>query len=249
MSNSPLRPASDYTWSNGAIIRGPKDQRRLALIFTGGSFGEGGMEILDALAARHIKGSFFFTGEFLSIPEYEPFIRRLIAEGHYLGPHSHAHLLYCPWEDRSKTLVTREQFMGDLDQNLRDLERFGVDRRTVRWWIPPYEWYNEQIAAWSLEMNMQVFNFTPGTLSHTDYTVESEKNYRTSDQIMRSLLEYPPKDPDGFNGFLLLTHVGAGDGRRDNFFKRLPALLDELRAMQYEFARVDELLSAAPPRQ
>ena len=89
----PQRPASDYTWSHGAIIRGPQDSKRIALIFTGGHFGEGAQGILDALAARNIKGSFFFTGDYLRIADHSEGIRRIIEEGHYLGPHGDAHWL------------------------------------------------------------------------------------------------------------------------------------------------------------
>jgi endoglucanase len=38
----------------------------------------------------------------------------MIAEGHYVGPHSDGHLLYIPWENRDTLLVTKEQFNDDL---------------------------------------------------------------------------------------------------------------------------------------
>lgn len=241
------RPASDFDWSNGAIVRGPRDEKKIALIFTGGDFAEGTEYLLDVLKDKGFKGSFFFTGGFLENPENERAIRRLVAEGHYLGPHSHEHLLYCDWTDRKKTLVTREQFREDLEKNLAGLERFGVRREEVTWWIPPYEWYNEEIAKWSLEMGLRLFNFSPGTLSHTDYTEAGAKNYRSSDQIFQSILDRVFSDGDGLNGYLLLTHVGAGAKRTDKFFLRMPMLLEELEcAMKYEFVRVDELLAGAP---
>lgn len=249
MPSASPRPASDYQWSHGAVIRGPRDEKKLALIFTGGGFGEGGHQILDVLGRNQIKGSFFFTGDFLANPEFDSIVRRVVAEGHYLGPHSHRHLLYCPWDDRAKTLVTREEFQEDLEENLRAIEGFGVPRERVTWWIPPYEWYNDDITSWSLAMNLRLFNFTPGTLSHTDYTEDGARNYRSNDQIFQSVLEYALTQPDSLNGFLLLTHVGAGPKRTEKFFTRLPELLDELYAMKYELVRVDELLAGAPLRE
>lgn len=72
--------------------------------------------------------------------------------------------------------------------------------------------------------------FTPGTFSDTDYMEEAAPNYRFPDIIYRSILEFEEMEPDGLNGFLLLSYVGAGSGRPDKFFRRLPALIAELKA-------------------
>lgn len=241
-----MSDASVYTWDHGAIVRGPRGEPAISLIFTGGDFGEGTEEVLDALREHGVPGSFFFTGDYLRNEAHHPSIARLLREGHYLGPHSDGHPLYCPWEDRRKTLVTREEFRADLERNLADLEAFGVNRAGIRWWIPPYEWYNEDIVRWSLEMGLQPFNFTPGTLSNADYTTEDARNYRSSETIHRSILDHETQQEDGLNGFLLLTHVGAGPGRRDKFFHRLGTLIGELTGRGYAFERVDELLRDAP---
>lgn len=237
-----------YEWAHGGVIRSLRDRRRLALVFTGGDSGEGTGEVLQTLAEEGIKGSFFFTGGFLRARSNAAAIKRLIADGHYLGPHSDQHLLYCPWHDREITLVTREDFRDDLRRNIDLIAKLGVRRQQVTWWIPPYEWYNDQIARWSLEMGLRLFNFTPGTLSHTDYTEDDAKNYRGGDTIMQSILDYESREPDGLNGFLLLTHVGAGPRRADKFFRRLPELIGHLKSRGYEFSRVDELLRGAPFR-
>ncbi len=244
MSNS-----GDYTWDHGAIIRAPRNEKKIALIFTGGDFGEGTETVLDALKDHAAPGSFFFTGDYLRNEAHQKSIARLLREGHYMGPHSDGHPLYCPWDDRSKTLVTREEFHRDLEKNLADLEAAGVRRTSIRWWIPPYEWYNEDIVRWSLEMDIQLFNFTPGTLSNADYTTDDAPNYRSSETIYRSILDYESQHDDGLNGFLLLTHVGSGPGRRDKFHHRLHSLVAELAGRGYTFERVDQLLRNAPLEQ
>jgi len=248
MSPHTTRSASDYDWVRGAVVRGPRDKKQIALVFTGGDFGEGTTTILDTLRQRHIRGAFFFTGDYLRKPEHRAGIQRLLAEGHYLGPHSDKHLLYCPWDDRGKTLVTRSEFEADLKKNVDDLVALGARRDEITWWIPPYEWYNEDITDWSLAMGMRLFNFTPGTLSHADYTEDDAENYRDCDTIYRSILDYESSHDDGLNGFLLLTHVGASPKRTDKFFTRLPALLDELKGRGYTFMRLDQLLDRAPKR-
>ncbi|HPD31996.1 MAG TPA: polysaccharide deacetylase family protein [Phycisphaerae bacterium] len=237
---SPVR--SGFAYDRGGIIRGPRDCKQIALIFTGGKYGEGTAAILDALSARDIKGSFFVTGDFIRVPEHQAHLRRVVAEGHYLGPHSDAHPLYCSWEDRDQTLVTESDFRADLEKNLADLSRHGRTREQMRYFIPPYEWYNEQIVTWARDMGLVLFDFTPGTRSNADYMADSDPRFVSSPRIVESILEYESSKPDGLNGFLLLLHLGAGPDRTDKMHAHLGPLLDELARRGYRFVRVDEML-------
>ena len=227
---------------DGGIVRGPTAGRRIALEFTGHEFAEGGAVTLDALAARGARASFFLTGDFLRTPAFAPLVRRIVAEGHYLGPHSDKHLLYCDWEARDKTLVTKDAFTRDVEENLRAIEAFGVPRAAVRYWVPAYEWYNAEVARWSAELGLTLVNFTPGTRSNADYTGEADRRFVPSQRIIDSILAREREDTDGLNGFLLLLHIGAGPGRADKMHDRLGELLDALLARGYRFVRVDELL-------
>ncbi|WP_432799986.1 polysaccharide deacetylase family protein [Poriferisphaera sp. WC338] len=232
----------DLSWDQGAIVRGPRHKKQISLVFTGGHFAEGFEHILGVLADEDIRGSFFFTGDFLNIKAYEPMVKRAIVEGHYVGPHSYAHLLYCPWEDRNQTLIDQAAFNNDLDKNIDQLVVMGMPRDTIKYWIPPYEYYNQQIADWSDAYGLQLINITHGTLSHTDYTGENDKNFRSSDTIYNSIMTYADTKENGLNGFMLLVHVGAGDGRSDKFFPRLKSLINDLRARGYTFISLAELL-------
>jgi peptidoglycan/xylan/chitin deacetylase (PgdA/CDA1 family) len=229
--------------SEGAIVRGPVDGRRLALVFTGHGFAEGGVPILDALAARGVSASFFLTGGFLRNEAFAPLVRRMVHEGHYVGAHSDAHLLYCPWEGPKVTLVTRQQFEADLLRNYERLARFGVTREAAPLFLPPYEWYNEEIAAWTRALGFRLICHTRGTRSTADYTEEGTPQFVPSREIFDSILRREDADPHGLNGFILLLHVGAGPGRTDKFHPRVGELIDELRRRGYEFVRVDRLLS------
>jgi len=227
---------------DGGIVRGLVDRKLIALEFTGHEFAEGGTSILDELARHHARASFFLTGDFLRRAEFAAIVGRIVADGHYLGPHSDKHLQYCGWEAGKKTLVTRDALRRDLDANVREIERFGVPRKAIRYWVPAYEWYNGDIAAWSAEMGLQLVNLTPGTKSSADYTGEADKNFVRSQDILDSILARERTDQDGLNGFLLLMHIGAGPGRADKMHDRLGALVDALVARGYRFVRVDELL-------
>ncbi len=227
----------------GVPVRGRRNRRELALVFTGGDFGEGCREILDTLDRFSARASFFLTGDFLRNPEYDASVRRMGGSRHCLGPHSDRHLLYCAWEESRPTLVDRRTFLDDLDANVAELERFGVRRRTIRWWIPPYEWYNPTVAAWAGEAGFPLFNFTPGTLSQADYTEENAANYRDSETIRQSIHDRASADTAGLNGFFLLMHLGAGPGRPDKFWRQLPGLLAFLRREGYALRTVPELLA------
>jgi peptidoglycan/xylan/chitin deacetylase (PgdA/CDA1 family) len=235
---------SDVELREGGIVRGPTSVRRLAIVFTGHGYAEGGEVILNELGKHKGKGSFFLTGDFLTNTSFKPLIQRIVREGHYLGPHSDKHVLYCPWEGPKKTLVTYTDFQADLDSNLRKIERFGVKRAQIRFFLPPYEHYNHEIVEWASEMGLTLVNFTPGTRSNADYTGEAEKNFVSSKVIFDSIVAKEQKDPHGLNGFLLLVHIGSGPGRTDKFPARFGELLDYLSGKGYQFVRVDELLES-----
>jgi peptidoglycan/xylan/chitin deacetylase (PgdA/CDA1 family) len=231
------------TLHRGAIVRGPRDEKRLALIFTADLYGEGATTILNALKDRKIHASFFLTGRFLREPGFAPVVARLRTEGHLIGPHSDEHLLYATSDRPPRLLVARDRFEADLGANLRRLESFGVAPDSVRYFLPPYEHYTEEIAAWTKQGGRTLINMTPGTRSNTDYMTDADPRFVTAAEIVNSILSAERKDPDGLNGYLLLMHLGAGPGRtRDHLHDELGRLLDELSRRGYRFARVDELL-------
>lgn len=231
--------------AEGGVIRGDVETKRLALIFTGDKFGESATPILDELAKRRIKGSFFLTSAFVEQDSLRPAIKRMVDEGHYIGPHSDAHPLYAPWDDRRKSLVTAEFFTGDLQKNIDGLRGVGaLPQGTPVLFVPPYEWYNAEQVAWSDAMGVGLINFTPGSGSNRDYAREGDRVFVPSQRILDDVLAYELDDPHGLNGFLLLLHLGSG--RRDPFHPRLGPLCDKLTQRGYRFARVDELLLAPP---
>jgi peptidoglycan/xylan/chitin deacetylase (PgdA/CDA1 family) len=226
----------------GGIVRGPTSSQRLAVVFTGHGYAEGGETILKELENHKARASFFFTGDFLTNLSFKPLVQRVVRGGHYLGPHSDKHVLYCPWEGAKKTLVTHAEFKSDLESNLLKIERFGVPRAQVRYFLPPYEYYNQEIADWAKAMGLTLVNFTPGTRSNADYTGEADKNFVSTKAIFESIVLKEQQDPHGLNGFILLLHIGSGPGRVDKFAARFGELLDYLGSKGYQFVRVDEMI-------
>jgi peptidoglycan/xylan/chitin deacetylase (PgdA/CDA1 family) len=235
---------STITRDRGAVVRGPRNRKVMAVQFTGGQYADGGTTILDELKKRGIRATFYLTGDFLRTPEYAPLIRRIRDEGHYLGPHGDKHLLYASWEQPPKLLVSREEFDNDLTANIAELEKFGISASQARYFNPPYQHFTPEIAEWTKARGMVLVNYTSGTLSHADYMLDDDPRYRTSEEMVQSVLDHERRDPDGLNGFILHMHIGAGPGRtRDHLYNHLGGLLDELARRGYSFVRVDELLS------
>lgn len=239
-----IQPDKHITWYKGAIIRGDSTQKKIALVFTADEFAEGGNFILSSLRKEKIKGSFFFTGRFYRNPEMKSLIRRLKKAGHYLGAHSDEHLLYCDWSKRDSLLVTKAQFADDLEKNYAEIKKLGIAKKAARLFIPPYEWYNDTIAAWTKEMGLQLINFTPGTRTPADYTWPGMAGYRGSEEIYQSVIDREALSPSGLNGFILLVHTGTDPRRTDKFYHYLPRLVSELKAKGYQFQKVDELTGA-----
>ena len=246
-AGSPIVYSINQAWletrSHGAVIRGDSSQKSIALVFTGHEFAEGRDLVANTLKKEKIQASFFFTGDYYRNPAFKKNIQQLKKDGHYLGAHSDKHLLYCDWDKRDSLLVTKDRFITDLADNYASMEAQGIDDEKAKFFLPPYEWYNDSIAAWTKEMGLQLINFTPGTRSTADYTWPGLKNYQSSENIYQSIVNYEKTSPSGLNGFILLIHQGTDPRRTDKFYKRLPALIKYLKSKGYDFQRVDELLS------
>jgi peptidoglycan/xylan/chitin deacetylase (PgdA/CDA1 family) len=162
--------------------------------------------------------------------------------GHYLGAHSDRHLLYCDWEKRDSLLVSRDQFIRDLEENYRAMFNYGIEKPDAPYFLPPYEWYNDSIAAWTRTMGLQLVNYTPGTLSHADYTAPGAQEYRNSREIYSSIIDFEQDSPHGLNGFILLLHIGTVDERGDKFYFYLESLVLALKLKGYGFVTIETLL-------
>ncbi|MFZ2053062.1 MAG: polysaccharide deacetylase family protein [Candidatus Aminicenantales bacterium] len=233
-----------FVLDQGGIVRGDVSEKKIALVFTGHEFADGGGLISDVLKRKKARASFFFTGDFYREEANAALIKSLREDGHYLGPHSDRHLLYCSWENREQLLVTKEEFSDDILRNYQAMEAFSVSKEGTPFFIPPYEWYNKDIVNWAKDLGLILCNFTAGTLSNADYTTPDMSNYQSSSRIYQSIFDREKTDPHGLNGFILLVHIGTHPDREDKFYRRLEELLSGLQARGYRFVGIDDLLGA-----
>lgn len=218
-------------YQDGGIIRTDPSVKHIDFVFTAADKADGAERIISTLRKYNIKGGFFFTGEFFEM--YPDVVRRLVAEGHYVGSHSYGHLLYAPWGNRDSLLVTKQEFEEDIFKSYKVLREFGIT--DAPYFIPPYEHYNATISSWARQLGLQVINYTPGTLANGDYTTPEMKRYFSSKEILGRIWEYERTDPNGLNGHIMLIHFGTDPARTDKFYDKLPGLIRELRRKGYSF--------------
>lgn len=218
-------------YQDGGIIKTDPSVKHIDFVFTAADKADGAERIISTLRKYNIKGGFFFTGEFFEM--YPDVVRRLVAEGHYVGSHSYGHPLYAPWGNRDSLLVTRQEFNEDIFKSYKVLREFGITN--APYFIPPYEHYNATISSWARQLGLQVINYTPGTLTNGDYTTPEMKRYFSSKEILGRIWEYERTDPNGLNGHIMLIHFGTDPARTDKFYDKLPGLIRELRRKGYSF--------------
>lgn len=226
------------TWDEGGIIRTDSTKKVISLVFTAADKHDGEEVILKTLRKHHIIGTFFFTGGFYR--DFPEVVQRVKSEGHYVGSHSNNHLLYNDWTKRDSTLVTKEQFTTDLLDSYKELAKAGIQTADAPLFMPPYEWYNDDIAAWTKELGLQVINYTPGTGSNADYTTPDMKNYRSSDVLFDRIMQYEKQHT--LKGNIMLIHFGTDNARTDKFYNRLDELITRLEKKGYVFKSLREAI-------
>jgi endoglucanase len=225
----------------GGLERADTTEKNIYLTFTGGDFNDGGKWINRVLQDKGVPAHFFFTGDFYRSPENKKLIKKLRKKGHYLGPHSDKHLLYASWTNRDSLLVSKEEFTSDLKNNYQVMEAFGIKKKEAIFFMPPYEWYNQQISDWTDELGLILINYTPGTRSSADYTTPDMGNrYIGSQEIYERILSFESTSSSGLNGFILLIHIGTAAERTDKFYYRLEDLITELENRDYQFKQLTE---------
>lgn len=219
-------------YDQGGIIRTNPAKKNITLVFTAADKADGTDVILATLKKHGIRGGFFFTGEFFE--RFPEAVSRILADGHYIGSHSYGHLLYCSWENRNELLVTREEFEKDLLKSYEVMSKAGIKAEDAPYFMPPYEYYNKQISAWTKNLGIQVVNFTPGTLTNADYTTPDMKNYRSSQVIYDRVMEVEKKE--GLNGHIMLIHLGTDAARTDKFYNYMDKMIKALKKKGYQFS-------------
>jgi peptidoglycan/xylan/chitin deacetylase (PgdA/CDA1 family) len=237
-SNKAQNP--DILRSHGAIIRMDTTKRNVYLCFTAHEFTDGFDTITSTLKNHKIKASFFLTGDFCRNKSNNAIIERLKSSGHYIGPHSDKHLLYCDWEKRDSLFITKNEFLSDLENNYKELTNHGIQMKKAMVFLPPYEWYNDTIASWTDQAGITLVENSSGTSTSQDWTFPDKLNpYYPSDTLMNKLKTF--ENNHGMNGFILLIHPGTDPRRKDKFYVHLDEIIKYLESKKYSFHSFSEI--------
>ena len=222
----------------GAIVRVNPDQKVVYLCFTADERFNGAETILKTLKKQKVKGNFFLTGNCLRYAPNQDVIRRIVADGHYVGGHSDRHVLYCDWDAARTPLMDTDSIISDLKANFAELEKAGVPRGNARWFLPPYEHYDARSVNILRGMGVQVVNYTPGIGTQADYTIPSMKNYRKAQPLIDGLWKFEKEE--GLDGALVLIHPGIEESRpeKERLYNRLDEIIRYLKKHGYRFDRL-----------
>ena len=228
--------------SYGTIRRMDRSKKEIYLIFSADSMFNGGEKIFQTLKKEKIKGSFFFTGNALRLPEHEEIIKNIIEAGHYVSGHSDKHLLYAPWGgNRDSMLISKDSILADIRLNARELERFGVSQADSRWFLPPYEHYNTEAVNILSRAGYIPINYTQGTATPADYTIPSMKSYVDAQTLINRLYDFELKN--SLNGAIILIHPGIEPTRPESerLYNRLREIIQYLKKKGYTFKSFKDL--------
>lgn len=123
------------------LISGMPDQelKRIALTFDDGPHPEYTRQLLDGLAERGVKATFFVTGEHASL--HPELIRRMQEEGHLVGNHTYSHI--------QLTTANKGKFREELQRTNQVISEItGEEVLYVR---PPYGSWDKALEK---ELNM-----------------------------------------------------------------------------------------------
>jgi hypothetical protein len=220
---------------NGAIVRGPQNRPRIAIIFSCRETDEGSDVIVKTLREHHAKASFFVSSDFMSWPMNASFVRTAHADGHFVGPQSDN------WEEFTQ-IGRRAPTYGSVEEHLNLLAEAGVSRNEIRFFLPTSDQLNSTVVEHGRGYGLSMITGTPGTLSLKTTTQEDLYGFVSSQRILESILNRERSGKNGLNGFQLLFQLDSGARHSDKFYTRFAELLDTLQNRGYEFVRLDELL-------
>ncbi len=176
------------TIASGALIRGDSTQKKITLVFTADEYAEGLPVIQKTLADEQVKASFFFTGRLYRNKQYQPIIKELYRQKHYLGPHSDQHILYNDWKNRDSMLVTRDSLEKDYQQNISAMKALGIYKiNQLPYFIPPYEWWNKKVEDLSKGMSQKLQFVT--TVLHEPKLIILDEPFSGLDPLNANLIK------------------------------------------------------------
>lgn len=207
------------------LTRLPVTDKVVALTFDAGGDAEGVRSILDTLAARHVRATFFLTGDFVKA---YPKRSTRIARTHLVGNHTMTHPHLTTLGDDAVTRQVRRAEAVIRDTTGQDPRRF------LRF---PFGEHTTHTIAIVNRLCYVPFGWTVDTLGWTG-TVEG--GMTVGKVVARVLAAARP-------GEIVLMHVGSNpDDHSTLDADALPRVIHQLRLRGYSFVSLSRVMSPAP---
>jgi peptidoglycan/xylan/chitin deacetylase (PgdA/CDA1 family) len=197
----------------GSVLgRLPTNDKVVSLTFDDGPNPDSTPRILDALAERNVKATFFILGRHAE--QWPEIVMRIAQEGHQIGNHGYFH----------RKLHFKRPFYvrQDIKLGKRAIERAGAPSPT--WFRAPHGFRNPWVTSIAQSMGERVAGWTLGVWD-TDKPGVKEIVKRTVNGTRA--------------GSIVLLHDGDGydpEGDRMQTAAAVPQIVDELRARGFGFA-------------
>jgi peptidoglycan/xylan/chitin deacetylase (PgdA/CDA1 family) len=204
--------------SDGEVTRGDPALANIALVFNVGAGYEPATAILETLADRQLRATFFVMGWWA---ERHPDVLRQIADGgHEIA--SHGHSIF------DLTRASDDQVRGDLER--ADAAIGAVTGRTTRpLWSPSAGYRDARVRAIAASLGYRPILWT---VDSGDWTTEA-----TPESVYSHILN------GAANGAIIVLHFDSPTSA-DSTAQVLPAAIDALRGAGYRLVTVTELLTA-----
>ncbi len=231
----------------GDLVRGDSTLKMIALTFDGGSQANTTEEVLDILRDKGLKCTIFLTGQYIS--RYPDLVKRMVGDGHEIGNHTDTHPRLTTFsKDRSqRTLrgVTRSLVQRELKAAAKRFHEV-TGKTMAPLWRAPYGEHNATIRRWAEEAGYRHISWTTGDsweecMDSLDWVADPKSHlYHSSEEIVEKILDFGKGDSAGKSGTIILMHLGS-DRKEDFPHRKLPLIVDSLRAEGYELVTISEL--------
>ena len=201
---------------------GARNDKVLALTFDDGPDPRFTPKILDILAEKSVKATFFIVGSAGALNT--DLLRRIYREGHEIGNHTFTHL--------NTTIASPERIQFEINATQRLIESTIGARTTL--FRPPY---GDDLEPQTID-GAQVLTLA-GALGYLTIGMDIDpKDWQRplASQIVAATIEQASKG----HGKVILLHDAGG--LRNSTIEALPQIVDKLREAGFRFLPVHELL-------
>lgn len=193
---------------------GPTDEKVVFLTFDAGYDNGVLPKILEVLADKKVKSTFFVTGDF--IERESDLVMQIVYQGHLLGNHT--------WSHKDITKLSDSELESEL-KKVEDAYFQLTLRPLPKLFRPPSGQFNRESLLKVQKLGYKTFFWS---LAYKDWKTNEQKG---EDYAYRSVMD------NLHNGAIILLHTVSEDN-----CKALPKIIDGIRAEGYTIKNLDYFL-------